>query len=264
MWTRWRSVSATSETAGSTASVPVTVKRFENRTGDSTLDPIGQMVADALLQELPHLDDVMKSVGTGRVPRSESKATQQPGEVTGAYYLDGQNLRIQASLTSEPGAVIYAIEPAASPRTDPGKAVDLVRQRMLGAIVAWLDPNLGGGGMLRPPLYSAYREYKAGLGVFADEPAKAITHSARAIELDPDFFNPWYQTVLANRNMGNRKGAREALDRMSAMRDRWDPKQQALLEFLVHADNGRLLDALKALREAPISLHRLETASLLR
>jgi tetratricopeptide (TPR) repeat protein len=58
------------------------------------------------------------------------------------------------------------------------------------------------------------------------------------------------KTVLAYRNMGNREGAREALDRMSAMRDRWDPKQQALLEFLVHAHNGRLLDALKALREA--------------
>ena len=130
-------------------------------------------------------------------------------KVTGAYYLDGQNVRIQASLTSEPGAVIYAIEPQL--RTDPGKAVDLVRQRMPERLWPGLDPNLGGGRMSRAinPLYSAYREYKAGLwGVYRRSGESRSRITARAIELDPDFFDPWYQTVLANRNMADYKQKR--------------------------------------------------------
>ncbi len=256
-WTRGQtsgnasSGNSDSTNSDSTTTTPVTITRFENRTGDSSLDPIGQMVVDALTQELPRLGDVIKGGGSGQVPLapSRSSATQRRGRVTGAYYLDGQNLRIQASLTSDSGTLVYATEPAIGPRTDPGKAVDLAQQRTLGAIAAWLDPDLGGRGVLRPPLYGAYREYKAGLGVFADEPAKAITHHARAIELDPAFFNPWYQTAFAYRNMSDLNNARATVDRMSAMADRWSPVERAKLAFLNHANQGRPMDALKALRE---------------
>ncbi len=252
-WTKFRTPSddAPATSADPTSQAPVTVARFENRTGDASLDPIGQMVVDALTQELPRLGDVIKGGGSGQVPLAPSRSTtaQRRGRVTGAYYLDGQNLRIQASLSSESGTLVYATEPAIGPRTDPGKAVDLAQQRVLGAIAAWLDPDLGGTRLPRPPLYGAYKEYKAALGVFTDEPAKAITHHERAIELDPTFFNPWYQMAFAYRNMFDLKNARATVDRMSAMADRWGPAERAKLAFLNHANEGRPMDALKALRE---------------
>jgi serine/threonine protein kinase/predicted Zn-dependent protease len=249
-WTRWRTSPSVSDETGSTGSAPVTLTRFENRTGDPSLDPVGQMAVDAVAQELPHLGDVMQGGGSGYVPITGSRARtmQRRAAVKGAYYLDGQNLRIQASLSSEPGTVVYAIEPALAPRDDPGKAVDLVQQRTLGAIVAWLDPDLG--RMIRPPLYSAYREFKAGYAVFADDSAKAIEHSMRATELDPGFFAAWYQMALAYRNLGDLKNARATVEKMSAMTDRWSPAERAKLSFLAGANEGRLLDALKALREA--------------
>ena len=250
VWTGWRAAPPAPESAGATSSVPVTIERFDNRTGDPALDPVGQLIGDALAQELPHLGDVMQGSGSGYVPLSGARMRQlrRPGTVTGAYYLDGQNLRIQASLSSEPGTVVYAIEPAIASRTDPGKAVDLAQQRVLGALVAWLDPDLG--SMIRPPLYSAYREFKAGLATFADDPAKAIARSARAIELDPEFFSAWYMTALGYRNIGDLKSARAAVERMSTVSDRWSAAERAKLEFLISAMDGRLIDALTALREA--------------
>ncbi len=221
----------------------VTVARFENRTGDATLDPIGDMVADAIKRELPQLAFLGRPI-----LRAESRANQQVA-VTGAYYLDGQNLRIQGSLADSSGTLLYAIEPAVSPRTDASKAVDLVRERMLGAVATFTDPNFAAGTSVRPPLYGAYREFMAGIDLFADEPLKAIANFKRATELDPDFFSAWSLMATAYSNMGDRVNQAQILERMSAMRDRLTPAERYQLAWAIHSFEGRLLDALKALRE---------------
>ena len=209
------------------------------------------MAADAVSQELPNLFEVIQGGGTGSVPRTSRprEAIPQRASVTGAYYLDGQNLRIQASLSNTTGTVLHATEPAIAPRSDPGKAVDLVRQRVLGAIAVWADPDVR-SSLARPPLYGAYREYKAAFTVFADDPATAIAHEGRAIEIDPTFFGAYYQMALAYINLGDPRRAREVVERTSAMGDRWTPKERALLTYLGHATEGHLQDALVALREA--------------
>jgi hypothetical protein len=58
----------------------------------ATLDPIGQMAADAVSQELPNLLEVIQGGGTGSVPRTSRprEAIPQRASVTGAYYLDGR------------------------------------------------------------------------------------------------------------------------------------------------------------------------------
>ena len=251
-WTRWPTAATESTDTAPGDGAPITVMGFENRTGEAALDPVGQMVADALSQELPQLRNTMQGSGAGEVPLNSAPPTGMPhGTVTGAYYLDGENLRIQATLATDAGEVLYSIEPARGPRTDPGKAVDLAQQRILGAIVSWLDPNLGRAQLQRPPLFSAYREFKAGMSVFADDPAKAVDRFSRAIELDPGFFSPWYGTVLAYNNLGNSRGrARETLDRLRAMNAPWSTKERALLAYLTESIDGRLLDVLQALRAA--------------
>lgn len=247
-WTRG-AISTGAGTGTPAPGSPITVTRFENRTGDASLDSVGQMLTDALMQELPRLPEVMRNVGSGQVPLAErSTTTVAPGVVSGAYYLDGANIRIQPSLVGEAGNVLHAIEPAVGPRTDLGKTVDLAQQRILGAIVAALDRDLG--KLSKPPLYSAYREYKAGMFLFADEPAAARAHLVRATEMDPGFFTAWYGAALASSNVGDVRRARELIDRMREMNDRWSAKERELVAFLAYARDGRLMDALKALRTA--------------
>jgi tetratricopeptide (TPR) repeat protein len=221
----------------------VTVARFENRTGDQALAPIGDMVADAIKRELPQLAFLARPI-----LRAESKSHQHVA-VTGAYYLDGPNLRIQGSLADSSGALLYAIEPAVSPRTDASKAVDLVRERLLGAVATFTDPNFSAGSSVRPPLYSAYREFMAGIDLFADEPLKAIANFKRATDIDPEFFNAWSMMATAYSNIGDRVNQARTLERMSAMRDRLTPEERSRLAWSIHSSEGRLLDALKSLRE---------------
>jgi tetratricopeptide (TPR) repeat protein len=248
-WTRWAAVSTDAGDVASPATNPVTVTRFQNRTGDASLDSVGQMLADALAQELPRLPNVMRGSDTGRVPfAADPKPELEHGVVSGAYYLDGPNLRIQASLAGNAGNVLQAIEPAIGPRTDPGKAVDLAQQRILGAVVAALDPDLAKPS--RPPLYGAYREFKAGMFLFGDEPAKAVEHHLKAADLDPGFFLAWYGAALAYNNLGDSRRSREVVDRMRAMNDRWGAKERDLVAFISYSLDGQMADALNALRAA--------------
>ena len=120
---------------------------------------------------------------------------------------------------------------------------------MLGAVVSFLDQDFVHLHSSKVPLYNAYREFTAGVDVFADEPVKAITHFKRATELDPDFFSSWMFMATAYANMGDRIHQGEVQERMNAMRDRLSPSERLRLAFSIHSAEGRLLDALKALRE---------------
>jgi predicted Zn-dependent protease len=228
--------------------VPVTITRFENRTGDASLDSVGQMLTDALRQELPRLPEVMSGAGTGYVPVTVKTDAAEPIVVSGTYYLDGPNLRIQASLTRESGGIVHTIEPATGPRGEPGAAVDLAQQRILGAAAAALDPNLW--KVATPPLYGAYKELKACMFLFADDPATGVAHCLRATEIDPGFFMAWYAAALSYSNMGDVPRARAVAERMRAMNDGWSAKERLLLNYVVYSLDGRLQDALTALRQA--------------
>jgi serine/threonine protein kinase/tetratricopeptide (TPR) repeat protein len=224
---------------------PVTVSAFENRTGDLALDPVGQLAADSIAQELPLLDFVQRF----RQITAPGRASRR-GTVTGAYYIDGPNLRIQASLAEPSGTTLYSIEPAIGPRSEPGSVVELVRQRMLGAIVTHLDPFYVPGRFTRPPLYRAYREYQAGMDLFGSDNIGAMRHFQRAIELDPDFFAPRETLASVYYNTGDGARMRETIQQILPMRDRLSPVERLRLDWLIHTSENRHFDALRTLRES--------------
>lgn len=224
---------------------PVTISPFENRTGDASLEFVGQLAADAIAQEVPLLDFVQRS----RQATAPGQASRR-GKVTGAYYIDGANLRIQASLADPSGTMLYSIEPTIGPRSDPGSIVERVRQRMLGAIVTHLDPFYVPGRFTRPPLYRAYREYLAGMDLFGSENVGAMGHFQRAIELDPDFFAPRETLASVYYNMGDDVRMRETIEQILPMRDRLSPVERLRLDWLIHMSRNEYLDGLRVLRES--------------
>ncbi len=81
----------------------VAVTVFENRTGDASLDPIGVMAAERFVQGIAETGfvEVLPSCVASRDPaRAVSKATGAGTIVSGAYYLQGDELRFQASITN--------------------------------------------------------------------------------------------------------------------------------------------------------------------
>ena len=94
----------------------VVVAVFDNRTGDPNLDSLGLMISDVIGQNLTRLDGVkvalnplVPAMGSQGLPASVLASSGDPLRalaehtgaglaVTGAYYLDGENIRVQSQL----------------------------------------------------------------------------------------------------------------------------------------------------------------------
>ena len=175
--------------AESAAAAPATIATFENRTGDATLNFVGQMLADAIARELPQLVQLQQADTLAAAP--PNTLVRPRVTVSGSYYLVGDTLRLQASLADATGALLYSIEPAMGPRAETAKVVDLAQDRVLGAIATFTDPADPAAALSRPPLYSALREMRPGYALFGVDNPSAIKHFTRAAELDPRLSRRW-------------------------------------------------------------------------
>ncbi len=223
----------------------VAVAPFENRTGDPGFAPVGAMAADAIRQELPRLDFLRRPRGHA----VEVAADAPPHtRITGACYLDGDQLRLTATIATAAGEVLLSIEPATGPRTRPSAAVEQLRQRALGALVTQLDARFMPGPQSRPPLYDAYRELMAGLQLFGIDYPAAIVHFERALEIDPEFFGALNVLATCYGNLGDRESQRRVLERAAPMRHRLAEVERLALDWNLAESQGRYLDALQAIR----------------
>jgi len=248
----------------------VVVAAFENRTGDAALDAVGAMAADWITQGLAQAgsvevvpttavfgamrEDVRKAPAAAAGDRvgDLAAATGAGTVVTGAYYLRGDELQVQATITDAvAGRVVHAISPVSGPRRDPGVAVDAARSRIVGAIAApahdaSLDPLL----ISRPPVYEAYREYLAGVELFGVEYAGAIERFRRAIELDGEFLMPRLFLIACHFNLGEMEAAAEQNAILEGNRQRLSPLERHTLDWSTALLAGRRAEALTAARAA--------------
>ena len=150
VWAPWR-----------TASQPVTgfesrwvaVAPLENRTGDASLDVLGQRAGDLITQRFSEVgrsanvvtaDAVPHPPGgenTSEEPRKEDSTLRSVGEkgphilVSGSYYLDGENVEFHARLTDyNSGEPLHAFAPITTHRSDPAKALENLRERVVAAV----------------------------------------------------------------------------------------------------------------------------------
>jgi hypothetical protein len=102
---------------------------FTNSTGDPSLDAFGRMVSEAIAGALA-------SEGIPMVSATDASAADGV-TVAGAYVVEGDELRFDARLMSASrGAVIRILDPIRVPRGGLQAGADVVRQRLMLAIVA--------------------------------------------------------------------------------------------------------------------------------
>jgi hypothetical protein len=193
---------------GRPAAVPdpkgVVVAGFENRTGDSALDPVGDIAGDYIARGVAAtglLHDVYDSraatLEAGGKPRPGPGPARELAQRVGAglvlwgnYYLRRDSLHFEAQLVDAgSGRLLLPLAPVAGPRAAETQVVELLRQRVMAGLavavnpsfVPWQDPNV-------PPTYDAYREMLA-----ADEAGwtfdfvAAAEHLRRAAALDTTY-----------------------------------------------------------------------------
>jgi tRNA A-37 threonylcarbamoyl transferase component Bud32/predicted Zn-dependent protease/TolB-like protein len=170
---------------GALASVngPVMVVPLTNETGDTSLAVWGRMAGDWLTQGLHHVGGV--SVVPWPVALQASIAVRDRGEsdplralssesgaqavVTGAYYLNGGDVRLQAQVTDARNGVVLAALPAIEvPRDSIRGGIHQLRDRLMAVFAIRSDERLADlpGIVDQPPTYEAYRLFDRGMDRF--------------------------------------------------------------------------------------------------
>lgn len=246
----------------------VVVATFENRTGDESLDHIGQMAADWITQGLSQTDEVnlvpttvaMRGRGTADEGQQEMEKLLKLAEVTGAgvvvsgaYYLDSDNLQIQAKVTDAAnGTLIFALEPISGSRSTPMKQIEVLQKKVMGALVSHLGLTTITGMDVHPPVYEAYREHVAGLSAFGVDFETAARHFTRAAELDSTFMSPRVFLVWSLMNLGMRAEADSLIQVLRAGQQRLTPYQRLYVEVVdtfMHHDYPEAMRFLRLLEK---------------
>ncbi|MCB2222013.1 MAG: hypothetical protein KQI35_16625 [Bacteroidetes bacterium] len=191
--------------AGKHESGFIAVATFENQTGDESLDPVGRMAADWITEGIAGtgLAPVAPSVVSGPVQyvhqnqdgiRELSKKTGAETIITGVYYKTIEGLEFHANIVDAgQGKTLTAIDPVKASLDNPLWGIEIVRQKVLGALAANFDEQFSyySDRTLKPPLFDAYSEFITGVEYFFKyEYKEAAVHYLKAIHLDPDYLTP--------------------------------------------------------------------------
>jgi serine/threonine protein kinase/tetratricopeptide (TPR) repeat protein len=247
----------------------VAVLPFENQTGDSSLNPIGRIVEEWIMQSLSQsgLAEVVPrerllEIEGARNIRSLAKATGAGTFVSGSYYKLGETIQLQAQVTdANDEKVLHTIEPVSGPANNVMEAVETVRQRVLGVLAATLDDRLQGmaSQFSRFPKFEAYQYHIQGYDLFMQRDYRgAIDFFRRAGEIDTTFTLPLLYACGAYMNLGQLAQADSLVGIINARRVELAPLEQCILELVkgwLTGDLARSLDAMRQLsRLAPGTL----------
>jgi DNA-binding SARP family transcriptional activator/TolB-like protein len=194
----------------------VVVAPFDNRTGQSSFDPVGSMAADWIVQGLAHtgLVDVVPFAAMPTLPRNTmgvviggdtaerlqalARETGAGIVISGSYYLQGDTLYLKGRITDAvAGRLLLALEPVSASSDTPLDAVEALRQRVMAGLAPHVDPRIRdhARNVSRTPSYEAYREYAEGMELYLSAKGggqlpRALQHFSRSAAHDSAFTLP--------------------------------------------------------------------------
>lgn len=221
----------------------IAVAPFENLTGDSTLNVVGRMASDWLTQGIAQAEsvDVVSSIAVisamadappgANVVERLSRATRASVVLTGTIYAVGDSLRLQGSvIDARTGQQLVVLDPAMAHRSDPMIAIDVLRERLLGAVAIEQNRDMRG---MRAPRYSAYREMLAGLEQFARSGmAASQPYFERAIALDSGLVPAYAFLAVGYSNRGMWDSSEAVTQRLARFQDRFTAPERTMYDWL--------------------------------
>lgn len=243
----------------------VAVAPFENLTGDPAFDQVGRVAADWLSQGIAQADsvDVVSSsmvsmvMGDGKAPAGDlvrhlAEATRAGYVVTGSVLRRRDSLVLQAQLVNaRTGITERILGPATSSIEDPIAAIDGLRDRLISALV--LDESTRDVlKTMRPPRYSAYREFVTGVERFArySDWAGSRPYFERAIALDSSFGAAHSYLFASYANTDDWNTADSLFRIAERFREQLSPSEQAMLAYRRESLRGDLEAQLRSVQYA--------------
>lgn len=200
----------------------VAVLPFDIHADDPSLAEFGRVAADWITGGLAAIDNLQVvpsfSVAAALPMPKASNARVEPVDriarrtgaglaVTGTITLFGDSLEVRAELVDIAARrVLDSFGPVRAARTEPTRALGLLRRRVTGGVALLLDDRVAGLASVKdpdPPSYEAYRAYLSGIDLFFQARyTEAIRQLDRAWSADTSFMAPGIWVASAFGNMG--------------------------------------------------------------
>lgn len=208
-----------------TANEQLTVIPFENRTGESSLDPystwaadiVSSGLADAALTPMTSFQDVaLRAMGEDGEGFGYASLSQNWPELTGAtlavrgtYFLlpDSDRIEFRTEIVDVDGTIRSSVPEVHGAIRDVADVMGRLRVQVVGAVAAIVSP---GGHQLTytargrtPPKLEAHQALLEGWEVFAKRQwAASVPFLKKAVELDSTYFLPLIVLRSAYMNLG--------------------------------------------------------------
>ncbi len=227
----------------------VVVATFENKSGDTSLDPLGVMAADWIARGLVSTgivdvggtaaDLAARGATTGSATgaaalQALAREAKAGIVISGAYYRQGDSVLFQADFTdANAGKLVQSVGPIAASAASPLAGVERLRQRVIGGLAPMVDAALVelAGQTSQPPTIEAYREFLAGEDLFYKDEAAANVHYFRAAALDSTYLYPLVRVVSAYANRKDGRGLDSVMRVLNRHRAQLTPFEQGQIDW---------------------------------
>ncbi len=247
--------------------LPVAVAAFANETADSSLDLWGRMAGDWISQGLQETG-LVRVVPWPTVLQASARRPADPTAnpvtilrdetgagtvITGSYYAVGDSIRFQSQVTDAgTGALLAAPLPVMVHRSQLDMGVQLVRDRLMGAMAVWTGDRLRRvpGLAERPPTYQAYLAFNRGLDEhLVQNYREATAEFDQAWRLDTSFVVPLVYSAMSRYNTGDYAELDSVLGEIRLRRASLSEYHDLILQFFeaTLADDGER--ALRLIRQ---------------
>jgi len=180
----------------------------------------------------------------------------------GTFYKFGDSVQFQAQISNAEEHLLQAIEPIYSPTAKVMDGVELVRQRILGALGMLLNERLLGSDAVspsfaKPPTYAAYQAFMEGLEAHTAiyDMASALEHYKRAYALDTTFLRPLLEAISVCVNLNQTAAGDSIIHMLNLRRAQLTAQQQRGLDHISGVLFGDWNKALNVARESVEHTH---------
>ena len=187
----------------------VLVVPFTNRTGDTTLNPLGNLAADWITRGLASTEvlevadpgaivlGANRTGGIGVVSDAvaQARTTGSGMLVSGSLYLRQGQIELNAKITDvRSESIVHPLDPVFGDPHEPRAALKVLRERIMAVLAEAVDPRLRELVSIagQPPRYDAYRAFSAGVEIFygGRRARDALPYFQRAAALDSTYAQP--------------------------------------------------------------------------
>lgn len=240
----WGAVSAARPHNDAAALDPtrIVVAEVWNRTGDTTLNAVGQLAREEIARGLALTDVVelsdpgaRKFTGIGQAslavhPGQEAAAVRELAIATGSglavwgtVYRRGEQIEFAADIVDErSGRILRTLAPVGGDPSEPRPALTILRDRIMTVVAEAVDPRLAASASVAgdPPLYDAYAEFVTGVGIWYDgrNGRDALPHFKRAAIIDSTFALPLIWTAWVHQTFGQCDSTEAIAGRLARLR----------------------------------------------